>query len=380
MTASQKILVTGAAGFVGSHTIDQLVERGHDIVALDSLDAQVHGPDAQPRNLATHIEKGRIEFIKGDVRDRALMQRLLTNVDSVLHLAAAVGVGQSMYMPHHYMDVNVGGTASIADILANEAHRVRKIVVASSMSIYGEGAYRCAKCGVVHPQDRSAGMLVDRVWEHACPVCAGPIAATPTPEAKPLHCSSMYAISKRVQEETLLVFGGAYRVPVVALRYFNIYGPRQSLNNPYTGAAAIFLSRLANGNAPLLFEDGDQSRDFIHVRDVARANALSIENDNVQQAVYNVGTGRATTLKELARALARGLGAAIEPEIANRYRTGDIRHCTADASRIEKAIGFRTEVTLEDGMRDLVAWSRSEKPTDKFGGSLAELEARRLVH
>src|SRR5262245_9152928 len=248
MSDGKTILVTGGAGFVGSHTVDLLVERGYAVVVVDVLDPQVHGEGARaPAHLATHLEARSIRFERGDVRDRALMERLVGEADAIIHLAAAVGVGQSMYQPHHYADVNVGGTSLLLDLLANRRHRVKKLVVASSMSIYGEGAYECGHCGAVAPNERSEAQLAARSWEHACPRCTGPLSPRPTPEAKPLACTSIYAITKKVQEEMALVFGRAYRIPVVALRYFNIYGPRQSLGNPYTGVAAIFLSRLLGG-------------------------------------------------------------------------------------------------------------------------------------
>lgn len=377
---AKKVLVTGAAGFVGSHTIDLLVDRGYELVAVDSLDPQVHGPNqTTAKHLAQHIEARKVRFVHGDVRDRELMAKLLSGVDAVIHLAAAVGVGQSMYQPHHYSDVNIGGTALLMDILANTKHAVRKIVVASSMSIYGEGAYSCASCGVVFPIDRSDEQLAARNWEHACPRCGATTRPLPTSESKPLACTSVYAVTKKVQEEMLLIFGKAYRIPVVALRYFNIYGPRQSLNNPYTGVAAIFLSRLLNGTAPLIFEDGGQSRDFIHVRDIARANVLALESSSEDQHVYNVGTGHPTTVRDVAEVLAAGLQVKLEPVIANKFRAGDIRHCYADASKIEQELGFRCELTREQGFRDLIEWSRAQSATDLVEKATQELTQRRLV-
>jgi dTDP-L-rhamnose 4-epimerase len=374
-----KILVTGAAGFIGSHSVDALVVRGHEVVAIDSLDPQVHGEKAAPRFLEPHLGAGRCSFHLGDVRDRALMSTLLADCDAVLHLAAAVGLGQSMYQPRHYTDVNIGGTALLMDILANASHRVRKVVVASSMSLYGEGPYQCDRCGVVHPTDRALDALAAARWEPSCPVCGGDTRFLPTPESKPLHCTSVYALAKKSQEELMILFGKTYKVPVVALRYFNVYGPRQSLSNPYTGVAAIFSGRLMNNQAPLAFEDGLQSRDFVHVRDVARANLLALEWSDPGQHVFNVGTGQATTVLDVARILAHGLGVDLQAQIAGRYRAGDIRHCIADASAIGAALGFRAEITREQGFADLIAWSRGEAPSDTFNASLSELEARRLV-
>jgi dTDP-L-rhamnose 4-epimerase len=374
-----RVLVTGAAGFIGSHTVDHLIESGHEVVALDSLDPQVHGPERHPRHLGRHIERGAIRFVLGDVRDRALVGSLLADADAVLHLAAAVGVGQSMYQPHHYADVNIGGTALLLDLLANQKHSVRKVVVASSMSLYGEGAYRCAGCGEVFPSKRRESDLAAGAFEHLCPICGGPVEVARTPERKPLCCTSIYAITKRVQEEMLVLFGEAYRMPVVALRYFNVYGPRQSLNNPYTGVAAIFLSRLRNGHQPVVFEDGGQSRDFIHVSDIARANRLALESPDSGQRVFNVGTGAATSVLDVARLLAAGLGLSVQPSVTNKFRAGDIRHCIADASLIADGLAFRAAVSREEGFRELIAWSRAESPSDNFNDSLAELRARGLV-
>jgi len=376
----QRILITGAAGFVGSHTVDLMVQRGHSVTALDSLDPQVHGSGATtPHNIEAHVRTGAIKFVHGDVRDRALMSRLISEHDAVLHLAAAVGVGQSMYMPHHYADVNVGGTALLLDILANQPHSIRRVVVASSMSLYGEGAYRCGRCGAIEPSERSAEQLARRQWEPICPQCGEAAIPAPTPESKPLKSTSIYASTKKMQEEMLVVFGKAYNLPVIALRYFNIYGPRQSLNNPYTGVAAIFLSRLLNRTSPLAFEDGRQSRDFIHVRDIAHANLLALESELPGQHIYNVGTGSATSVLEVAEVLAEQLGVPLSARIENKFRAGDIRHCFADASKIERELGFRAEISRKDGFRDLIEWSRSQTPTDQFDASLAELHSRKLV-
>jgi dTDP-L-rhamnose 4-epimerase len=381
MSSLQKrVLVTGAAGFVGSHTTELLLERGWDVLALDSLDPQVHGPGAtEPANLRPMLGHRGLRFVHGDVRDRALVASLLSEVGSVLHLAAAVGIGQSMYMPQHYLDVNVGGTAAIMDVLVNQRHSVKKLVLASSMSLYGESAYRCAKCGIVHPTDRPEAQLAARQFEHRCPSCGGPVEMAPTPESKPLNSTSVYALSKRVQEDLVLMLGRAYRIPVVALRYFVIYGPRQALNNPYTGVASIFLARMLNGAAPTVFEDGLQSRDFIHVKDIARANLMALESPDQGQRIFNVGTGVPTTVLEVARLLAAGLGVDIAPEVTHKFRAGDIRHCLADASHIAAELGFRAEVPREQGFRDLVEWSRAQKPVDSFAASLDELKARKLV-
>jgi dTDP-L-rhamnose 4-epimerase len=377
--SAQTVLVTGAAGFIGSHTVDLLVARGHRVIAIDILDPQVHGENATPRFLEQHIKSGSVEFHRGDVRDGNLMTSLIGRSDAVLHLAAAVGVGQSMYQPHHYMDVNVRGTALLMDILVNRDHRVKRVVVASSMSLYGEGAYQCGRCGPSFPTDREPRRLAANDWEPRCPKCDGTVEPIPTPEEKPLHCTSVYALSKKMQEELLILYGRAYAVPAIALRYFNVYGPRQSLNNPYTGVAAIFLSRLLNGARPVAFEDGRQSRDFVHVRDVARANVLALESTLPGQFVLNVGTGMATSILDVSRTLATGLGVDIQPEITARFRAGDIRHCIGNCGRIAEVLGFKAAISREEGFRELIEWSRGERPADTFGKTMEELKSRNLV-
>jgi dTDP-L-rhamnose 4-epimerase len=373
------ILVTGAAGFIGSHTVDLLVQRGHQVTAVDSLDPQVHGEAATPKNIQAHLDGKRIVFVQGDVRDRVLMTELVSKADAVLHLAAAVGVGQSMYLPHHYADVNVGGTSLLLELLVNKERRVKRLVVASSMSLYGEGACQCASCGPVLAAERTDANLAAGRFELFCSRCGAPVQPVGTTEEKPLNCTSIYAITKKVQEEMSVVFGRAYGLPVVALRYFNVYGPRQSLNNPYTGVAAIFLSRLKSGNPPVVFEDGGQSRDFIHVSDIARANVLAVESDRPGQSVFNVGTGRNISVLQVAEILRAGLGASTAIDVTGRYRGGDIRHCHASAARIAEALGFRAEVRVEDGFGELIAWSRGQQVVDRFDRSFEELRARGLV-
>ena len=268
----RRILVTGGAGFVGSHLVDALLARGHIVRVLDNLDPQVHGSTGRPNG---HLNRD-AEFHHADVRDLAAVRRAVEGVEVVFHLAAAVGVGQSMYRIRDYVDVNSLGGANVLQAVIDRKSRVEKLVVASSMSIYGEGAYRCGTCGPVHPSLRPREQMRERQWEARCPSCGAEVASIPTPETKPLLPTSIYAVSKRDHEEMFVCCGNAYGIPTVALRYFNIYGPRQSLSNPYTGAAAIFSSRLLNGNAPLIFEDGQQTRDFVHVSDIVAGTILAL--------------------------------------------------------------------------------------------------------
>jgi len=377
-----RVLVTGGAGFVGSHTVDVLLEEGHDVVVLDNLDQQVHRRvEGGPVNLTKHSRERGLRLMRGDVRDRSMLLQALAEVDGVLHLAAAVGVGQSMYQPFNYCSVNVGGTAQLLDVLANERTGVRKVVVASSMSIYGEGAYSCGACGTVYPVSRDPRDLASGDWEVRCPSCGRFARAISTKEDKPLVPTSIYAITKQTQEEIVLCFGEAYKLPVVALRYFNIYGSRQSLSNPYTGVAAIFLSRLLNGKPPVIFEDGMQSRDFIHVRDVARANVLALTSSAADHRALNVGGGLSTTVLEIFRQLSRILNVSIEPSFARRYRAGDIRHCFSDSTLAESLLGWKPRVTLNEGMTELVEWCLKSGPDaqDLVDAAYSELERKNLL-
>ena len=376
-----KVLVTGGAGFIGSHTTDLLVERGHEVLVIDNLDPQVHGPQpAIPKWTAALADRGKIQFVRGDVRDRDVMTRWVREVDAVIHLAAAVGVGQSMYQPHYYIDVNLSGTALLLELLANHNHRVRKLIVASSMSIYGEGAYDCVQCGVItRGVSRTLKQLTARDWEAKCPKCGTGLAPRPTDESKLIESSSIYAISKRVQEEMVLMLGTTYGIPSFALRYFNIYGPRQSLSNPYTGVAAIFLSRILNGNAPLIFEDGNQSRDFIHVRDIARANLACLESTQQGQYALNVGCGHRISVNQIAELLIRKLNATVAPNPVYKFREGDIRHCYSDSGAITRLLGYSPQIDFESGMDDLIDWCRAEQAADHVKQSYDELAARGLI-
>lgn len=272
------ILVSGGAGFIGSHLVDSLIEKGYSVKILDNLDPQVHGPLGKK---LSYLNK-EAEFIKADISNRHILKKVLKNVEIVFHLAAAVGVGQSMYEIRRYVETNALGTANLLDILANETHKVRKLIVASSMSVYGEGKYYCKRCGIVYPQLRNKGQIKKKDWEMTCNRCQRKnLRPLPTNEDKTLFPTSIYAITKRDQEEMCLVIGRAYRIPTVILRYFNVYGPRQALSNPYTGVLAIFSSRILNNRSPFIFEDGLQSRDFIHVKDIVQANLLAMENKGV---------------------------------------------------------------------------------------------------
>ncbi len=375
-----RVLVTGGAGFIGSHVVDRLVEHGHDVVVLDNLDAQVHGAGAvEPANIAGHVVEGRVEFLRGDVRDPAAVSLALGGVDAVIHLAAAVGVGQSMYQPHYYTSVNVDGQGVLMEEMAKDPRRYRRFVVASSMSIYGEGAYRCPEHGEVAPPSRTDDQLARGDWELTCSTCGRPLEPVLTRETKPLQFTSVYAISKKTQEELALCFGRAYGIPTLALRFFNVFGSRQALSNPYTGVAAIFRGRLKNGRAPLVFEDGAQSRDFIHVHDVADAVVQAAEGTGDACAAVNVCTGRSISIAEVASVLAERLGVPIDPQVIGKYRAGDIRHCIGDPTQARALLGFEAKTTFAGGLDELIRWSEQQAPDDRVDASLAELTRQGLV-
>ncbi len=367
-----RTLVTGGAGFIGSHLVARLLDEGAEVVVIDSLEDQVHG-GAPP-----DVPDG-VTFLKGDVGDRELVERALAGIDSVVHLAAAVGVGQSMYEIERYVEVNTAATAGFLERLVNAPQRPRRLVVASSMSIYGEGEYSCVTHGSVAPRLRPDAQLDQGRWECLCPRCGSELTPIPTRETKPLIPTSVYAITKRDHEELCHVVGAAYGIPTVALRFFNVYGPGQALSNPYTGVAAIFSSRLLNDNPPFIFEDGRQSRDFIHVSDIVEGIVCALSSEAAVGASINLGTGRAVSVNEMAELLATGLGKQIDGEHPGSYRAGDIRHCFADTTLARELLGFEASVKLEDGVRDLVEWVRSQTARDRVDEASAELASRGLA-
>ncbi len=370
-----KILVTGGAGFIGSHLVDALIERGYKVRIYDNLDPQVHG---KAQKIPEYLNK-KAEFIKGDVRDRKRLKDAIKDIDIIFHEASAVGVGQSMYEIEKYVDANTRGTAVLLDILVNEPNKVKKVLVASSMSIYGEGAYKCKNCGVVYPKLRSREQLKKRDWEMRCPHCGSIVKPMPTNEDKPLYPTSVYAITKRDQEELVISTLQAYSIPAVALRYFNAYGSRQSLSNPYTGALAIFTSRLLNKNSPLIFEDGNQTRDFVYVQDIVKANLLSMEKDEANWESFNVGTGRMTSIKEASEIIAKNIKPGIKSVVVNKFRAGDIRHCYADISKIKRVLGFKPMFSFENGIKKYLQWVVKQKPVDRVNNAIRELEEKGLT-
>jgi dTDP-L-rhamnose 4-epimerase len=370
-----RVLVTGGAGFIGSHLADRLLADGHEVRALDNLDRQVHPEGERPEYLDPEVE-----LHVGDVRDHQAVARALEGIDTVVHFAAAVGVGQSMYEIERYTSINAIGAAVVLEEVLERRGAIGKLLVASSMSIYGEGSYRNPRTGEsgIAPGLRPESQLAEKRWEVVADD-GGPLEPEPTAETKPLRPTSVYAVGKRDHEELFLSVGAAYGIPAVALRFFNVYGERQALSNPYTGVAAIFSSRLLNDRAPLVFEDGNQTRDFIDVRDLVRGCALALSQDGADGRTLNLGTGRPTSILEVGHTIAHGLGKEIEPEIAEQYRAGDIRHCYADTRLAEELLGFRAEIGFEDGMRDLLAWLEGRQAVDAVDAAREALVARGLA-
>jgi dTDP-L-rhamnose 4-epimerase len=367
----ETVLITGGAGFIGSHLGDALLRAGYRVRALDCLLPQVHGSGMQR---PSYLDPG-IELVVGDVRDTALLREVLSGVDAVFHFAARVGVGQSMYQISEYVDTNARGTAVLMQALAEQP--VRRLVVASSMSIYGEGLYRSSR-GVEEHVTRDLAELKCGRWD---PRGSDGELLTPLPtrESKPAALASVYALSKYDQERLCLMLGEAYRIPTVALRFFNVYGTRQALSNPYTGVLAIFASRLLNRKAPSIFEDGRQRRDFVHVSDVVQACMGALRSDAAGVAV-NVGSGVSYTVLEVARAMADAIGGRQPfPEITGSYRVGDVRHCFADVSLARELLGYQPAVALSDGLKELAAWLSTQSAVDRVDEMRAQLGARGLT-
>ncbi len=372
----EKVLVTGGAGFIGSHIVDLLVESGCQVVVIDNLDPQVHGGG----KTAPEYFNRKAEFIYGDVRDKKLVDSVMSRVDAVVHEAALVGVGQSMYQVDRYVLNNDGASAVLLQSVVEHRDRIRKLVTASSMSIYGEGRYLCPKCGPVAPKTRSEAQLNARRWEMECGNCGSVLNPAPTDEDKRTICESIYAITKKTTEELFLVVGAAYKIPTVAFRYFNVYGPRQALSNPYTGLLAITASRVLNQKPPIIFEDGKQTRDFVNVKDIARANLAALKWQGKDQLVLNVGSGRALSVLEVVNAVSRGLGGKEAPMITGNFRVGDIRHCYSDPRRAKEIIGFEAKIKFEEGLPEFLDWAKEEEGVlDLADKCLGELKSKGLV-
>jgi len=360
-----KALVTGGAGFIGSHIVDLLLENGYEVRIIDSLELPTHA-GGKPAYLPPEAE-----FIRADVRDRDALRAALQGIDLVLHEAATGGFTPRIA---DYISANSLATAQMLEIIRDERLAVQKIVVASSIAVYGEGAYFCKEHGSIYPGLRSIEQLEGRRWEVECPRCGAALEPRLTDEATPVEPATAYGISKYDQERLVLIFGRQTGIPTVALRYFVTYGPRQSVHNPYTGVCSIFSSRIMNGLPIVIYEDGNQTRDFVFVRDIARANLFVLEDDRANFQVFNVGTGRPTSIRDLAYALQKCLGREGAVELPNSFRPGEVRHMAADVSRLSR-LGFRAETSLEDGLGDYVSWLSQQGPLPEyFARAQKELE------
>jgi len=372
---ARAVLITGGAGFIGSFLVDHFLALGDRVRVLDRLDPQVH-PAGRPTYLAADVE-----LRVADVRDGEAVRAALAGVDAVVHCAAAVGVAQSLYRVQHYVDVNVGGTGALLDAMAERRDRIARLVVLTSMTGYGEGCYRRPSDGALRRVPARRREDIDRFgWDVVDPDTHEVLEPAPTPEDAALLSRNVYALTKRYQEELALAQGDVYGFPVTCLRLFNVYGPRQSLSNPYTGVLAIFLSRLLQGRAPVVYEDGRQTRDFVSVHDVVRAVDTALGAPAAAGQVFNVGTGVGRPIGEIGRTLARLVGREeLAPPASGQFRTGDIRHCSADASRIRRMLGFAPLVDWEASLVELLEWSRSAPATDGFAQADGELRKFGLV-
>lgn len=379
-----RVLVTGGAGFIGSRLTRALLAAGREVTVLDAIVEAVHGPDAEPP-AATQGAR----FVRGDVRDADAWKAALEDVDLVYHLAAETGTGESMYRARHYVDVNVGGTALLCDVIGAAATPPRRVVVASSRAIYGEGPYRCAAHGVVHPEPRPRERLAAGSWEPACSTCGLTLEPRPAGAETPARPASVYGLTKRDQEELLLALLPPRGIEVAALRLQNVYGPGQSLRNPYTGILSIFSVRLLDGEGINVFEDGLESRDFVHVDDVVEAFAAAgsapvsapAAAGSAGTLVVDVGSGRPTSVLDVAHLLARVCGAdESRITVTGDFRVGDIRHAFCDSGPARAALGVAARIPLLEGVRGLVAWVRAtERPSSRLDEALDEMRAAGLL-
>ena len=371
----KKVLITGGAGFIGSNLSLKLIEKGYEVIVLDNLSPQIHGSYSP---LYESI-KDKVNFIKGTVLSYDDWKKALDGVDVVVHLAAETGTGQSMYEIEKYTDVNIKGTSIFLDILANEKHSVKKMIVASSRSIYGEGKYDCPKCGIVYPNERKDEDMAKGDFAVKCPYCGMDAKLLATDEESKIHPSSIYGITKQVQEQMFLVMGKSLNIPAVAFRYQNVYGAGQSLSNPYTGILSIFSTRIKNGNDINIFEDGKESRDFVYVDDVVEATILGIEKDEANYEVFNVGLGEAIDVNTVASTLTRAYDSNSKITISGNYRLGDIRDNYADLKKIKSKLGFKPKISFEEGIKRFTAWVNAQEVVeDKYEKSIEEMKEKGL--
>ena len=371
----KNVLITGGAGFIGSNLSLKLIEKGYAVTVLDNLSPQIHGEHSPLYNSI----KDKVRFIKGTVLSHDDWSNALEGVDVVVHFAAETGTGQSMYEIEKYTDVNIKGTSIFLDILANQKHSVKKMIIASSRSIYGEGKYQCAEHGVVYPTERNDADMAAGDFAVKCPFCGVDAQLLATDETSKIHPSSIYGITKQVQEQMFMVMGKSLGIPAVAFRYQNVYGAGQSLSNPYTGILSIFSTRIKNGNDINIFEDGKESRDFVYVDDVVNATILGIENDAANGEIFNVGLGQAIDVNTVASTLVNAYSSDSTITVSGSYRLGDIRDNYADLTKIKAKLGFEPKVDFKEGIRRFTAWvNEQDVVEDKYEKSITEMKAKGL--
>ncbi len=374
----RNVLITGGAGFIGSNLALQLIEDGHSVSVLDNLSPQIHGdnPDLSPLYSAI---KDKVNFVKGTVESRGDWLRALVGVDTVVHLAAETGTGQSMYQIKRYSDVNIGGSAIFLDLLANQKHGIKKMVIASSRSIYGEGKYHCKEHGIVYPTARDDAAMLQGDFNVKCPLCNTDVELLSTDEESKIHPSSIYGVTKQVQEQMFLITGKSLGIDTVALRFQNVYGAGQSLSNPYTGILSIFSTRIKNGNDINIFEDGKESRDFVYIDDVVNSIVLAIQNDKAAGKTYNVGSGICTDVLTVAATLKDIYQSDSNINVSGNYRVGDIRHNYADLTKIQKDLGFAPRIDFEQGMKKFTSWvNLQDVQSDRYEQSIDEMKKKGL--
>jgi len=375
----KNVLITGGAGFIGSSISIKLISKGYNVTVLDNLSPQIHGENSETSYLY-NIINGKVQVIKGDVRNRSDWQKSIKNQDAIVHLAAETGTGQSMYQISKYTETNIGGTSMLLDILANEQHTIKKVIIASSRAIYGEGKYSCAEHGIVYPNERSNDFLAIGDFECKCPVCNRTVELMTTDEESKIHPASVYGITKYNQEQMILTVCKSIGISAVSFRYQNVYGPGQSLSNPYTGILSIFSTQIKNGNNINIFEDGKESRDFVYIDDVVDATILGIEKDNSNSEVFNVGSGTAIDVFSVANILKNQYQSSVQILLNGIYRLGDIRHNVADVSKIQTKLGFKAKYDFNTGIRNFVEWVNSQNiQTDNYQKSIDEMQEKDLL-
>ncbi|MEE3037383.1 MAG: NAD-dependent epimerase/dehydratase family protein [Bacteroidota bacterium] len=376
----ERILISGGAGFIGSRTTLKLLTLGYSVSIIDSLSSQIHSDQPENSFLYQSI-KDKVNFIHGDVRDLSVWENAIPNHDCIIHLAAETGTGQSMYQIDKYFSVNCGGTAKMLDVLTNSKHEIKKVIVASSRAIYGEGKYHCKTHGNVFPEKRSQENLSEGKFDPVCPICQGQLTLLSTDEKSKIKPESIYGITKNTQEQMVLTSCQSLHIPAVALRYQNVYGPGQSLSNPYTGILSIFSTRILNGNGINIFEDGRESRDFVYIDDVVDANIMAVQNSLYHSSIaLNVGSGVSTSVEHIARRLNDLYNSDVPLTISGDYRLGDIRHNKADIGLIQSLYGFLPKVSIEQGLANFVDWVKQQDiVTDNYENSIAELKEKGLI-